>query len=231
MKINTSDIYSTDELVRRSKSLEGKMLFELCPEIIEYDYHSRVRTKGSAGYAVEYVFGIDINSDSNPDFRRLDIELKTCPLKFVYKGAKLTVKEPLSGNIINYDTEYKNKSLRDSSFYQKNKRVLFVSYIHDDKRKRSQYFIKYAFLWEMNDRVLRELEPDYEKILAKIREGKAHEIHQGQHKYLTLCPKHNGNFKDPNCTKSKRNQPFSDTLAEVRAFRLKNCYMIVYFTE
>ena len=34
-----------------------------------------------------------------------------------------------------------------------------------------------------------------------------------------------GKFKDPNCNKSKTQQPFSDNPAEVRAFRLKNSYM------
>ena len=77
----------------------------------------------------------------------------------------------------------------------------------------------------MDDKVLKELEPDYELIIKKINEGKAHEIHQSEHKYLTLCPKHNGNFKDPNDKISKRHQPFSDKPAEVRAFRLKNRYM------
>ena len=72
---------------------------------------------------------------------------------------------------------------------------------------------------------MRELEPDYQLILKKIREGKAHEIHQSQHKFLTICPKHNGDFHDPNCKRSKRKQPFSDLPAEIRAFRLKNRYM------
>ena len=72
---------------------------------------------------------------------------------------------------------------------------------------------------------MKELEPDYQLILKKIREGKAHEIHQSQHKFLTICPKHNGKFHDPNCKKSKRKQPFSDIPAEIRAFRLKNKYM------
>ena len=109
--------------------------------------------------------------------------------------------------------------------YKKNKTILFIFYIHDKNKKRSEYEIKYVFLWNINDDILKELEPDYQLILKKIREGKAHEIHQSQHKFLTICPKHNGKFHDPNCKRSKRKQPFSDVPAEIRAFRLKNKYM------
>ena len=77
----------------------------------------------------------------------------------------------------------------------------------------------------MTDDVLNELRPDYNKIIDMIKKGNATEIHQTQHMYLTLCPKHGGKFKNPNCNKSKTNQPFNDKRAEVRAFRLKNRYI------
>ena len=124
-----------------------------------------------------------------------------------------------------YVEEVKNENLKDSSLYKKNKIILFVFYIHDKDKKRSEYVIKYVFLWNMGDEIIKELEPDYQLILKKIREGKAHEIHQTEHEYLTICPKHNGKFHDPNCKRSKRKQPFSDIPAEIRAFRLKNRYM------
>ena len=165
------------------------------------------------------------NSDANPDIEHLGIEIKTCPLKFNKEKTKLSIKEPLSLNIINYIEEVKNENLKDSSLYKKNKTILFVFYIHDKDKKRSEYIIKYVFLWNMSDDILRELEQDYQLILKKIMEGKAHEIHQTEHEYLTICPKHNGKFHDPNCKRSKRKQPFSDVPAEIRAFRLKNRYM------
>ena len=77
----------------------------------------------------------------------------------------------------------------------------------------------------MNKQVLSELVEDYKKIKLMIKQGKAHEIHQDQHRYLTICPKHSGKFKDPNCHKSKTTQPCSPNVVEVRAFRLKNRYM------
>ena len=155
----------------------------------------------------------------------MGVEIKTCPLKYNKAKTKLSIKEPLSLNIINYIEEVKHKNLKESSLYKKNKTILFILYIHDKGKKRSEYIIKYVFLWNMGEDILKELEPDYQLILKKIRAGKAHEIHQSDHKYLTICPKHNGNFKDPNCKLSKRKQPFSEVPAEIRAFRLKNRYM------
>ena len=135
------------------------------------------------------------------------------------------MKEPLSLNIINYNKEHKNAAIRSSSLYKKNKKILFVWYIHNLASLRSSYLIKYVFLWEMDRKVLGELKDDYRLILEKIRQGKAHHIHQYQHKNLTLCPKHGGTFKNPSDRKSKTTQPFSSTPAEVRAFRLKSSYM------
>lgn len=213
-------------LIERAKWLEGKTLKQVTEKISNSDKDSRVKTKGNVGYVIEEgFFGIEKNSDSRPDIPHLGVEIKACPLKLNNKRDKLSVKEPLSLNIINYMEEHKCDDITQSSLYKKNRLILFVFYIHDKLKDRSEYVIKYVFLWEMDSKVLDELRPDYNMIIKKIREGNAHGIHQTDNKYLTLCPKHSGKFKDPTCKKSKRQQPFSDRPAEVRAFRLKNRYM------
>ncbi len=219
-------IRSVNELLQKSKWLEGKTLLEVFEEIKKDDPTSRVKTKGQVGHTLEKgFFGIEKNSDAKPDVEHLGVEIKTCPLKYNLDRTKISVKEPLSLNIINYTKEIENKGMRDSSIYKKNKKILFIAYLHDTKKKRSEYKILKVFLWEMNEKVLEELENDYNLIIEKILNGKAHEIHQGDHRYLTLCPKHNGKFKDPSCRKSKTKQPRSENPAEVRAFRLKVKYM------
>ncbi len=219
-------IKTAKELEKIAKSeLEGKTLREIMLSITDSDETARVLSKAGVGYVIEEgYFGILKNSTAGADIEHLDVELKTSPLKKL-KNGKLTVKEPLSLNIINYREEYKNTNIRESSLFRKNKKILFVWYIHDKDMPRSEYVIKYVFLWEMDDTVLNELNEDYMKILEYIKKGEAHNIHQHQHKYLTLCPKHNGKFKDSSCSKSKTPQPFNDKPAEVRAFRLKNSYM------
>lgn len=232
LPINLSKISTDKQLIKKAKWLEGKTLKEIARAIISSDKSSRVKTKGNVGYVIEKgFFGIEKNSDANPDIEHLGIEIKTCPLMYNSDRTLLSVKEPLSLNIINYMEEYKHKNLKESSIYKKNHKILFVLYIHEKSKPRSKYRIKYVFLWKMNNKVLSELENDYQLILAKIRAGEAREIHQDQHKYLTLCPKHSGTFKDPNCKKSKRPQPFNTLPAEVRGFRLKNSYMDIIITK
>lgn len=226
--INYSDIEeipNIEELIKEAKWLEGKTLNEIHASMHNSDKASRVTTKGAVGYLIEKgFFGIKMNSDSAPDIKHLGVEIKTCPLRYLVDGKTLRVKEPLSLNIINYHKEI-HKSIKDSSLYKKNRKILFVFYIHDENINRSDYIIKYVFLWEISPEVISELQPDYTLIVDMIKRGKAHEIHQYQHTYLTICPKHSGTFKNPSCTKSKTTQPFSTSPAEVRAYRLKNSYV------
>lgn len=224
--VDINKIKSVKELEQIAKRhLEGKCLKEVMAEIAEHDSLDRVLSKASVGYVVEEgLFGIKRNNTAGADIAHLDVEIKTSPLT-MGKDGKLRVKEPLSLNIINYNEEHKNTNLSESSLYKKNKKILFVWYIHDKEALRSDYLIKYVFVWEMNGEVLKELNPDYQLILEKIRLGQAHHIHQSDHKKLTLCPKHGGTFKNPDDRKSKTTQPFSDSPAEIRAFRLKNSYM------
>lgn len=230
--IDIEDIKDIHTLVRKSKWLEGKTLEEITKDIKTSDDSSRVTTKAGVGYVIEKgFFGITRNSDAKPDIEHLGVEIKTCPLKYNKKRDRLSVKEPPSLNIINYCTEVENKDITESSLYKKNKRILFVFYIHEPNKDRSKYLIKYVFLWEMDDRVLDELRPDYNIILDKIKRGKGHEIHQTDNDYLTLCPKHGGKFKDPNCRKSKTRQPFSDEPVEVRGFRLKARYISKFISK
>ncbi len=224
--LDVSKIRSREELLREARWLIGKTLGEVTARIRESDKASRALTKGDVGYVIEHgFFGIEKNSKGEPDIPHLGVEVKTCPLKYNATRDRLSIKEPLSLNIINYEEEWKHQDVTQSSFYKKNKTILFVLYLHDRTKDRSSYVIRYVFYWEMDEGVLDELRPDYIHIVQKILQGKAHEIHQGQHQWLTLCPKHNGNYKDPACKISKRPQPFSDVLAEVRAYRLKAAYM------
>lgn len=223
--IDVTKLKTAEELEKKAKAdLEGKTLEQIEESIKERDSTSRVESKDGVGHLIEKgYFGIPRNNQGEPDIPHLGVEIKTSPLK-MGKDGKLRVKEPLSLNIINYSKEYQSKTIKDSSFYKKNKKILFIWYVHDSG-DRSAYKVKYVFLWEMDTDVLAELNPDYQAIIEKIKKGQAHHIHQSDHKNLTLCPKHGGTFKDPNDKKSKTKQPFSTAPAEVRAFRLKNSYM------
>lgn len=224
--LDISKIKSAEELEKRARlDLEGKTLAEISDWIRNSDSVTRVSSKAGVGHLIEEgYFGIGKNNVAGADIEHLQVEIKTSPLTMGADG-KLRVKEPLSLNIINYQKEHLSNGIEESSLYKKNRRILFIWYIHDRSKLRSEYVVRYVFLWEMDDAVLAELAPDYRAILDSIRSGNAHGIHQHQHDALTLCPKHGGKFKDPDCRKSKTTQPFSDSPAEIRAFRLKNSYM------
>ncbi len=224
---NISKIKTEQELMEKAGWLRGKTLFQVEEAIKESDKTSRVKTKGNVGYVIEKgFFGIKINSEAKPDIEHLGIEIKTCPLKHVRGSKYLNVKEPLSLGIINYKEEVNNHKIEESKLYKKNKKILIVCYIHDGGVDRSNYIIKYVFIWNMNDEVIKEIEPDYLKIVKKIQDGEAHEIHQPQHKNLTLCPKHGGHKKNLKCTRWCTTQPNNrDEKVEIKAFRFKNKYM------
>ena len=224
--VNIADIKSIEELERIAKFyIEGKSLKDITEEIQKSDDISRVLSKAGVGDLVEQgVFGLSRNNIAGADIPHLGVEIKSSALKMGRDG-KLRVKEPLSLNIINYTNESAHTHISQSSLVKKNKNILFVWYVHDISKPRSEYIVPYVFVWTMDDEVLNELNADYLLILDKIKSGNAHHIHQSDHKSLTLCPKHGGTFKDPNDRKSKTTQPFSDSPAEIRAFRLKNSYM------
>jgi len=226
MIIDLKKVKDIDELIKKAKWLEGKTLSQVDEAIKSSDRASRVKTKGGVGHVLEKgFFGIEKNNLCEPDISSLGVEIKTCPLKFDSTKTRLSVKEPLSMNLINYCEEHKVENIKQSSWFKKNHQILLICYIHDKSKERSQYLIKYVFLWELDDRILEDFKQDYFEILKMIKKGKAHEIHQKQHRNLTICPKHSGKFKNPECKRSKRLQPFSDVPAEIRAFRVKSSYM------
>lgn len=153
--LNLSKIKTSKELEKIARNdLEGKTLREIMSSIVSSDSSTRVSTKAGVGYVIEEgYFGIGKNSTAKPDIEHLDVELKTSPLS-IGKDGKLRVKEPLSLNIINYTDEAKNTSIKESSLFKKNKKILFVWYIHDKNKSRSDYKIQYVFLWEMDNEVI-----------------------------------------------------------------------------
>ena len=73
-------------------------------------------------------------------------------------------------------------------------------------------------MWILKDKDLVIIKHDYEVIINKIKQGKAHELSEGDTMYLAACRK--GQKDD-----SLREQPFSSVKAPKRAFSLKPAYM------
>lgn len=209
---------SIESLVNFAKEAEGKYIYELSNiEEIAYGDERSARNKGNIGQIIEReYFGIENNSDREPDFKDLRVELKVTPVK-QNKNKSLSAKERLVANIINYEEEYK-KDFFTSSFWQKNQKLLLVFYLWEKEKSRMDFRVIKTHYHEFKDEDLEVIKKDWELIIKKIKEGKAHEISEGDTNYLGACTK--GASR-----KSLRTQPFSSEPAMQRAFSLKSSYM------
>ena len=210
-------LYNRQEIESISKSVIGKSVNDILKEegITILDKETN---KGGLGQLIEkYLFGMDNNSDSEPDFMPAGIELKVTPYKKI-KGGKLSAKERLVLNIIDYMTEYKN-TFRSSHFWYKNNKIQLLWYLWEANKDKKDLIITHEKLLELEQNEdLKQIEEDWNFIINKIREGKAHEISEADTMYLGACS------KGANAA-SKRKQPFSDILAMQRAFCFKSSYM------
>lgn len=205
--------YTKEGVQAIAKSLIGKTFGELN----SFQLDSDIYTKGSFGHILEEdVFGYGKNSNSEPDFKDIGIELKVTPYK-INQNKTLSAKERLVLNIINYNEEYK-KSFDQSQFWNKNKMIQIVWYLYEKDKLRQDFKITNEMLFEFPEDDMPIILQDWHLIMDKIKNGKAHEISESDTMYLGACTKGvNAN--------SMRTQPFSDIPAKQRAFSLKQSYM------
>lgn len=210
-------LYNKQEIEIISKSAIGKSIEDIMKEEVVKIDNSGVN-KGGLGQLVEqYLFGIQNNSESEPDFMPAGIELKVTPYKRI-KGGKLSAKERLVLNIINYMNEWKN-DFKDSHFWFKNNTIQLLWYLWEPNKDNKKFKITHEKQLELaKSEDLEQIEEDWKYIIQKIKEGKAHEISEADTMYLGACT------KGANAS-SKREQPFNDIFAMQRAFCFKTSYM------
>lgn len=213
------DIYSPTSIEAFAKKLIGKSFYDFLPNEFK-----NYKGKGGLGQLVEkYYFGYKPNSDRDPDFKEAGVELKVTPYKKIKKtkknGIPFSSKERLVLSIINFE-EIVNEDFFTSSFLHKNNLLLLIFYLHDfDIKDKLNFIMNYAQLFEYPEEDLQIIKQDWEKIVNKIRAGKAHELSEGDTMYLGACTK--GSKKKD----SYRVQPYCDIKAPQRAFSLKSSYM------
>jgi len=208
----TYDSTDPNSIETYAKQLLNRSLRDVLDDVPEDKYQG----KGKLGQMLEeFFFHYTPNAVSEPDFNEAGVELKATPLKRTSKG--LVSKERLVLNIINYMEEHK-KQFETSSFWTKNKLLLLMFYLYEKEKLELDYIFKIIRLWEFPDRDLKIIRDDWEKIVEKIRRGKAHEISEGDTLYLGACTK--GSTKE-----TTRPQPYSQMRAMQRAFSLKSSYL------
>lgn len=178
------------------------------------------RNKGSFGNAVEYYyFSIDNNSDSAPDFKEAGIELKTTPLKR-NKDGRLSSKERLVIGMIDY-MEVVNETFETSHMLEKAEDILLISYLWEPETDPLDYRIELVEMVDLkglSEGDLAQIKDDWETVVDKVRDGRAHEISGSDTLYLEACTKAAN-------SSVRRKQPFSDIEAKPRAWALKASFM------
>ena len=209
------DITSADSIIEFAKQLKNQTLRQACgSEIEKHGY----KGKGNFGQILEkFYFGYEPNSDAEPDFKEAGIELKSSPLKTL-KNGDYRSKERLVLNIINY-LEVHKEEFETSSFWKKNAHLLLVFYLHDRDLDLLDYLIKLVDGWQYPNEDLKIIKQDWEFINQKIKDGKAHELSEGDTFYLGACT------KGSTALKSFRDQPFNEEQAKQRAYSLKQGYV------
>ena len=209
------DITSADSIIEFAKQLKNQTLRQACgSEIEKHGY----KGKGNFGQILEkFYFGFEPNSDAEPDFLEAGLELKSSPLKTL-KNGEYRSKERLVLNIINY-LEVHKEEFETSSFWKKNAHLLLVFYLHNRDLDLLDYLIKLVDGWQFPNEDLKIIKQDWEFINQKIKDGKAHELSEGDTFYLGACT------KGSTALKSFRDQPFNEEQAKQRAYSLKQGYV------
>jgi len=194
-----------------------KEKYELKEDSAPYNYND-FKGKGNLGTLIEKEFFLyDPNTKSEADFSEAGIELKVTPI-IQNKNGLLRAKERLVLGMIDYMEDYKEEDFIQSHIYKKCALMLLINYLYEPTKERLDYIIKFVTLFSFPKEDLEIIKNDYKIIINKIKNGKAHEISEGDTNYLGACTK----GADSHSTTKQPNSPIE---AMRRAFCLKNSYM------
>ena len=221
------DSRSIESIYSYAKRLEGMTFADIYIEHqnrhhaeIHLDELIKTNAKGLLGNFLEkYYFDYDINSDQRPDFAEVGVELKQTCIDRLKKGG-YTAGERLSITNISYEepVEY---DFYKSHVWDKIRKILLVQYLRDKTlQSKLDYEIKFVNLFTPPEEDLRIIREDYQKIIHKIAEGKAHELSESDTLYLGAAT------KGKNANESTKPQYYGDHIpARKRNFSFKQSYM------
>lgn len=178
------------------------------------------KNKGSFGSAVEtYYFMLDLNNESEADFKEAGLELKTTPLKR-NKNGSLSAKERLVIGMIDY-MKVVDETFETSHLMEKAEAILLISYLWTPDTDPLDYpveLVEIVSMPSLPEGDLAQIKADWETVVNKIRDGRAHELSGSDTLYLEACTK-------SSTSKTRRKQPYSSIPAKPRAWALKASFM------
>ena len=187
------------------------------------------RTKGSLGNLVEeYYFGYKPNSSPEPDFPEAGVELKVSPYEITKTGKVRAGERLVLGMIPNAAPI--QATFNESVAYKNLELMLLILYFRTRGQDRVEHPINYSQLISINSEALEKdleiIKSDYEIIVDKIQDGRAHELSEADTMYLGAAT------KGATAKKSLQNQYYNPKIkAKRRAFSLKQGYMSSFINE
>lgn len=201
------------DIERYAQLLVGKCIQDFFPAS---ESKRLTKNKGIIGITIEkYFFGISPGNSPRPDFEEAGVELKTTGI--IKRSGKWTAKERLSLGMIDYN-KVCLEQFESSSLMKKNSLLLLIFYIYRKDKPPNSFVVKQSKLFRFPKEDLKTIKEDWEKIVSKIQEGKAHELSEGDTLFLGACTKGKN-------SKQLVTQPRSDEPARKRAFSLKRQYV------
>ena len=207
------DPYSISSILNYAKVLKGHTLVDKChSDILEKSYAG----KGNFGqYLEKFYFGFNPNNNPEPDFRYVDVELKSGAIVETSKGFR--AKERLAIGIINFSNII-NESFESSHVWEKLKMPLLVFHVYKKDEDPRNYKVSNVNIVQYTNAEIAQIRDDWNLVKNKVASGKAHEISGGDTLFLEAATTGGKNQKYVA-------QPFSDELAHPRRFALKPAFV------
>lgn len=183
---------------------------------------NNARYKGGMGNFIEkYHFEYEINNNQEPDFPKAGVELKVTPY-VQNKNGTYSAGERLVITMISYQNPVE-PDLLTSHVYKKFRLMLLVHYLRskDKKIPRIDYPMNYVTLFTPPEEDMKIIREDYEKIIKKVSEGRAHELSESDTMYLGASTK--GSTAEKSTVPQDYYAPHIK--AKKRAFCFKTSYM------
>lgn len=215
-----------NSIVSYAEKLVGKTFIEVIEEKVPGNresilqaYGNKARKGGLGNLLEEVYFGYKANSKQDADFEETGIELKATCYE-VNKNGSLRAGERLVLTMISYDSPVEQDFYK-SHAWKKMSKILLIYYWRNKLLNSSLlYKIGYTKLFTPPEKDLIIIRADYDFIISKIADGKAHELSEADTMYLGACT------KGSTAEKSTVPQFYGNHLpAMKRAFCFKNSYM------
>jgi DNA mismatch repair protein MutH len=213
----TYDKTSPESILEFAKRLTGKSLSQVVDIPVGV---MNKKNKGDLGSLLElFYFEHSPLTNSGPDFEEAGVELKATGV-IRDKNKKFKAKERLVLTMINFE-DIVHEQWQTSSLLKKCQLMQIMFYLYQQQvdvidRK----FVIDPLLYRIDDWDIETIKSDWEYIRAKVEDGKAHELSEGDTIYLRAARKGSGGPKEP-----LRKQPNSPIGAKARAFAFKSTYV------